>query len=140
MKTLLTPSRDKLVAKITGQLAFLDVALKALSQADIAEKIATQMHRGVTAIRGALRLAESPELEVFVYDIEDLLWLICADELEFSPQMVALLQTCFAALAQGVKALQRDYPVENTIRDARDAVFSVLLDHAVTVRRYRPQT
>ena len=135
MNTLFCTSRDKLLARINGQLAFLDVALKALKQADIGEKVVTQMHRGLTAIRGTLRFADSPELEVFVCDFEDLLGLICADELQLSPEMVTLLRVSTGALSRGVDALQHGYPVENAIKDARDAVFSVLLDHAVTVRR-----
>lgn len=135
MITQLTSSSDRLVAKINGQLAFLKVALKALMQADIGEKVVTQMHRGVTAIRGTLRLAESPMLEVFVCDFEDLLGLICAGELELSPEMIALLRTSTAALSQAVDALQHDESVEDAIKEARDSVFSLLLDHAVTVRR-----
>lgn len=135
MNTLLSSNRDKLLAKINGQLAFLEVALKALKHADIGEKVVTQMHRGITAIRGTLRLAESPELEVFVCDLEDLLGLICAGELDLSPDLVALLRFSTSALSQGVKALQRHDSVEDAIVEARDAVFSLLLDHAITVRR-----
>ncbi|TXT37414.1 MAG: hypothetical protein FD138_667 [Planctomycetota bacterium] len=135
MKTFLCSNRDKLLAKINGQLAFLEVALKALKDADIGEKLVTHMHRGITAIRGTLRTAESPELEVFVCDLEDLLGLICAGELELSPKMVALLRFSTSALSQGVDALRHDESVEDAIKEARDAVFSLLLDHAVTVRR-----
>lgn len=135
MNTLISSNRDKLLAKINGQLAFLDVALKALKQADIGEKVVTQMHRGVTAIRGTLRLAECPELEVFACDFEDLLGLICTGEIKLSSEMVSLVRGSTATFSRGVEALQQGYPVENVVKDARDAVFSVLLDHAVKVRR-----
>lgn len=45
MKTQLCSGRDKLLAKISGQFAFLDVALTAFKQADIGEKVLAQMHR-----------------------------------------------------------------------------------------------
>lgn len=135
MNTQSCAGRDKLLAKINGQLAFLNVALTALKQADIGEKVLTQMHRGVTAIRGTLRSADSPDLEAFVCDFEDLLGLICAGEIKFSSDMIQLIRRSTAALAQGVEALQHGDSVDDAVLDARDEVFSLLLDHAVTVKR-----
>ncbi len=135
MNTQSCAGRDKLLAKINGQLAFLNVALTALKQADIGEKVLTQMHRGVTAIRGTLRSADSPDLEAFVCDFEDLLGLICAGEIKFSSDMIQLVRRSTAALGQGVEALQHGDSVDDAVLDARDAVFSLLLDHAVTVKR-----
>lgn len=135
MNTQSCTGRDKLLAKINGQLAFLDVALTALKQADIGEKVLTQMHRGITAIRGTLRSADSPDLEAFTCDFEDLLALICAGEINFSSDMIQLVRRSTAALAQGVEALQNGDSVADAVQDARDAVFSLLLDHAVTVKR-----
>ena len=135
MNTQFCAGRDKLFAKINGQLAFLKVALTALKQSDIGEKVLTQMHRGVTAIRGTLRSADSPDLEAFVCDFEDLLGLICAGEIKFSSDMIQLVRRSTAALGQGVEALQHGDSVDDAVLDARDAVFSRLLDHAVTVKR-----
>lgn len=135
MNTQACTNRDKLLAKINGQLAFLNVALTAFKQADIGEKVLTQMHRGVTAIRGTLRSADSPDLEAFVCDFEDLLGLICAGEIKFSSEMIQLVRHSTATLARGVEALQHGDSVADAVQDARDAVFSLLLDHAVTVKR-----
>lgn len=135
MNTQLCSNRDKLVAKINGQLAFLEVALTALKQADIGDKVLTQMHRGVTAIRGTLRQTDSPDLEAFVCDFEDLLALIGNGEIPFSPQMIELVRRSTTALGRGVEAMQFGIGVADAVQDARDAVFSVLLDHAVTVKR-----
>lgn len=135
MNSQLCTGRDKLLAKIRGQLAFLDVALTAFKQADLGEKVVTQMHRGVTAIRGTLRSADSPDLEAFTCDFEDLLGLICAGEIKFSSDMIQLVRRCTEALALGVQALQHGDSVADAVQDARDAVFSLLLDHAVTVKR-----
>lgn len=134
MNSQLCNSRDKLFSKIHGQLAFLDVALTALDQADIGEKILTQMHRGITAIRGTLRSADSPDLEAFVCDFEDLLGLICAGDLRLSPEMIQLIRQSTAALTQGVDAHQQGHSVTDAVLDIRDAIFSLLLDHAVTVK------
>lgn len=131
----LCSNRDKQVAKINGQLAFLEVALTALKQADIGNKVLTQMHRGVTAIRSTLRQANSPDLEAFVCDFEDLLSLLDNEELSFSPQMIELVRHSTTALRRGVEAVQCGDSVADAVQDARDAVFSVLLDHAVTVKR-----
>ena len=135
MKTQFCSGRDGLLTKINGQLAFLNVALTALKQADIGERVLTHMHRGVTAIRGTLRTAESPDLEAFACDFEDLLGLICAGEISLTPNMVRLIRGSTEALSQGVEALQRGDSVADAVQDARDAVFSRLLDHAVTVKR-----
>ena len=135
MNTQSYTGRDRLLAKINGQLAFMDVALTAFKHADIGEKVLTQMHRGITAIRGTLRSADSPDLEAFVCDFEDLLGLICAGEIKFSSDMIQLVRRSTTALAQGVEALQQGDSVADAVQDARDAVFSLLLDHAVTVRR-----
>ncbi len=135
MNSLLCTGRDKQFAKIRGQLAFLDVALTAFKQADLGEKVVTQMHRGVTAIRGTLRSADSPDLEAFACDFEDLLGLICAGEIKFSSEMTQLVRRSTAALAQGVEALQQDHSVAEVVHEARDAIFSLLLDHAVKVKR-----
>lgn len=128
-------NQDKLLTKLNGQLAFLGVALTALNHADIGEKVLTQMHRGVTAIRGVLRSADSPDLEAFACDFEDLLGLVCADEIQFTPSVIQIVRRSTAALAEGVEALQRGDSVAVAVESARDAVFSLLLDHAVTVKR-----
>ena len=135
MNTQFCTGRDKLLAKVNGQLAFLDVALTTFKQADIGERVLTQMHRGVTAIRGTLRSADSPDLEAFACDFEDLLGLICAGEIKFTSVMIQLVRQSTAALAQGVEALQNGDSVADAVQEARDAVFSLLLDHAVTVKR-----
>ena len=135
MNSQLCTGRDKQLAKINGQLAFMDVALTAFQHADIGEKVLTQMHRGVTAIRGTLRSADSPDLEAFACDFEDLLGLICAGEIKFSSDMAQLVRRSTAALAQGVEALQHDHSVADAVHEARDAIFSLLLDHAVKVKR-----
>ena len=135
MNTQTCTGREKLLARINGQLAFLDVALTTFKQADIGEKVLTQMHRGVTAIRSTLRSADSPDLEAFACDIEDLLGLICAGEINFSSDMIQLVRQSTSALAQGVDALQQGDSVADAVQDARDAIFSVLLDYAVTVKR-----
>lgn len=135
MNTQFCTGRDKLLAKINGQLAFLDVALTTFKQADVGEKVLTQMHRGVTAIRGTLRSADSPDLEAFACDFEDLLGLICAGEIQFSSNMIQLVRRTTTALTQGVEALQNGDSVADAVQDARDEVFSLLLDHAVTVKR-----
>ena len=135
MNTQSYTGRDRLLAKINGQLAFMDVALTAFKHADIGEKVLTLMHRGITAMRGTLRSADSPDLEAFVCDFEDLLGLICAGEIKFSSDMIQLVRRSTTALAQGVEALQQGDSVADAVQDARDAVFSLLLDHAVTVRR-----
>lgn len=135
MNTQFCPGQDKLIAKINGQLAFLEVALTALKQADIGEKVLTQMHRGVTSIRSTLRTADSPDLEAFACDFEDLLGLICAGEIKFSSDMIQIVRRSTAALAQGVEALQNGDSVADAVQETRDAVFSLLLDHAVTVKR-----
>lgn len=135
MNTQTCTGREKLLARINGQLAFLDVALTTFKQADIGEKVLTQMHRGVTAIRSTLRSADSPDLEAFACDFEDLLGLICAGEINFSSDMIQLVRQSTSALAQGVDALQQGDSVADAVQDARDAIFSVLLDYAVTVKR-----
>ena len=135
MTTQFCSGRDQLLTKINGQLAFLDVALTALKQADIGERVLTHMHRGVTAIRGTLRTADSPDLEAFACDFEDLLGLICAGEISLTSDMIRLVRRSTAALWQGVEALRRGDSVADAIQNARDAVFSLLLDHAVTVKR-----
>lgn len=135
MNTQPCSNRGHLAAKINGQLAFLEVALTALKQADIGDKVLTQMHRGVTAIRGTLRQADSPDLEAFICDFEDLLALIRNGEIPFSPQMIELVRRSTAAMARGVEAMQFGDSVADVVQDTRDAVFSVLLDHAVTVKR-----
>ena len=135
MNTQFCTGRDKLLAKINGQLAFLDVALTTFKHADVGEKVLTQMHRGVTAIRGTLRSADSPDLEAFACDFEDLLGLICAGEIQFTSDMIHLVRRTTMALTQGVEALQHGDSVADAVQDARDEVFSLLLDHAVTVKR-----
>lgn len=127
--------RDKLFAKITGQLAFLNIALTSLKQADIGEKVLSQMHRGVTAIRGTLRGADSPVLEAFVCDLEDLLRLLCAGEIRFTADIVQLVRQSTAALGRGIEALQQGVSAADAVDEVRNEVFAVLLDHAVTVRR-----
>ncbi len=135
MNSQFCSGRNKLLAKVNGQLAFLNVALTALKQADIGEKVLAQMHRGVTAIRGTLRSADSPDLEAFACDFEDLLGLLCSGELKCSSDMIQLVRRSTAALANGVEAIQQGGSVTDAVQDARDTVFSLLLDHAVTVKR-----
>lgn len=134
MNTQVSFCRDSLLAKINGQLAFLKVALTALKQADIGEKVLTQMHRGVTAIRSSLRHADSPELEAFAYDFEDLLVLLCSGEMKLTSGMTEIVRSSTAALSQGVTAMQNGESVDDVLADVRNAVFSRLLDHAVTVK------
>ena len=135
MNAQLCTASDNLLEKINGQLAFLDVALKAFKHVDIGTKVLTQMHRGITAIRGTLRAADSPDLEAFVCDFEDLLGLLVAGEIEFTPEMIQIVRNTTAALRMGVDALQHGESVTDAVQAARSEVFSLLLDHAVTVRR-----
>lgn len=134
MNTQVSFCRDSLLTKINGQLAFLKVALTALKQADIGEKVLTQMHRGVTAIRCSLRHAESPELEAFACDFEDLLGLLCSGEMKLTIGMTEIVRLSTTALSQGVTAMQNGESVEDVLADVRNAVFSRLLEHAVTVK------
>jgi chemotaxis protein histidine kinase CheA len=135
MMTPLQLDRDRCLAKIKGQIAFLDVAFAALKQADIGEKILAQMHRAVTAIRGALRNADTPELEAFTCDLEDLLGLMQKREVRLTPEIRILLCGCTHALAAAVEALQRGESGEREVQFIRDELFSVLLVNAVTVKR-----
>lgn len=50
--------------------------------------------------------------------------------------MTQLVRRRTEALAQGVEALQHGNSVADAVQDARDEVFSLLLDHAVTVKRW----
>ena len=134
MNAQISYGHDKLVAKINGQLAFLNVALTALKQADIGEKVLTQMHRGVTAIRSSLRHADAPDLEAFACDFEDLLALLCSGEMKFTSGMTEIVRSSTAALMLGATAMERGESVADAIAEARDAVFSRLLEHAVTVK------
>lgn len=135
MTTQLVVDRDRWLAKINGQLAFLDVAFTALKQADIGEKILGQMHRAVTVIRGVLRNADAPELEAFTCDLEDLLNLLRNRDLELTAEMRVLLCGCTHALATAVSAVQRGESGEREVQFVRDQLFSVLLVNAVTVKR-----
>lgn len=135
MTTQVCPDRNKMFTKIHGQLAFLDVAFTALKHVDIGEKILTQMHRGITAIRGTLRQADSPELEAFVCDFEDLLNLICAGEIKLTPEMIRLVQNSTQALARGVDAIRRGETGAEAVQETRCEVFSILLENAVKVKR-----
>ena len=135
MNAQLDTARDKLVARINGQLAFLNVALTALKQADIGEKVLTQMHRGVTAIRSSLRHADSPDLEAFTCDFEDLLGLLCSGDMKLTSGITEIVRNSTAALVQGAAAMEHGESVADAIAEARDAVFSRLLEHAVTVKR-----
>ncbi len=85
--------------------------------------------------RFAVRSADSPDLEAFACDFEDLLDLLCSGELTFAADMIQLVRRSMAALAPGVEAIQNGDSVACVVQDARDAVFSLLLDHAVTVKR-----
>lgn len=135
MNAQLDTARDKLVARIKGQLAFLNVALTALKQADIGEKVLTQMHRGVTAIRCSLRHADLPDLEAFTYDFEDLLGLLRSGDMKLTSGIAEIVRNSTAALMQGAAAMEHGESVSDVIAEARDAIFSRLLEHAVTVKR-----
>ena len=135
MTTQLQMDRDRWLAKINGQLAFLNVAFSALKQADIGEKVLTQMHRAVIAIRGALRNADAPELEAFTCDLEDLLIILCKGELWLTTEIRGLLRSCTQALATAVKAVQQGESGEREVQGVRDQLFSMLLVNAVTVKR-----
>ncbi|MBC8088359.1 MAG: hypothetical protein H7Z40_13910 [Phycisphaerae bacterium] len=135
MTTQLQLDRDRWLAKINGQLAFLDVAFSALKQADIGEKVLSQMHRAITAIRGALRNADAPELEAFTCDLEDLLNLLCKGHLWLTSEIRGVLRACTQALAEAVKAVQEGESGEREVHSVRDQLFSILLESAVTVKR-----
>ncbi|MFM9960765.1 MAG: hypothetical protein ACKV2Q_06020 [Planctomycetaceae bacterium] len=135
MVTQLHLDRDRWLAKINGQLAFLDVAFSALKQKDLCERVLGQMHRAVTAIRGALRNADAPELEAFTCDLEDLLNLLRKGEMWLTTEVRGLLRGCTQALAAAVKAVENGESGEREISPIRDQLFSVLLVNAVTVKR-----
>ena len=135
MTTYLELDRDRWLTKINGQLAFLEVAFSALKQADIGEKVLSQMHRAVTAIRGALRNADAPELEAFTADLEDLLNLLCKGDLWLTSEVRGLLRACTQALAAAVKAVQAGDSGEREVHYVGDQLFSILLVSAVTVKR-----
>lgn len=134
MTTQTFPNRDKLFAKIHGELAFLDVALSALHQADIGGKLLAQMQRGVTAIRHLLRQAEASGLEAFACDLEDLLNLVCSGRLVLSPNVISLIRQSRQALARGLEAVAQGRSGIEEVQEVRDAVFSVLIEDAVTVK------
>lgn len=135
MTTQLQVDRDRWLTKVNGQLAFLEVAFSALKQTDIGEKVLSQMHRAVIAIRGALRNADAPELEAFTCDLEDLLNLLCKGDLWLTSEVKGLLRACTQALASAVKAVQEGRSGEREVHCVRDHLFSILLISAVTVKR-----
>ena len=134
MTTQLQIDRDRWLAKIHGQLTFLDAAFSSMKQADIGEKVLTQMHRAVIAIRGALRNADAPELEAFTCDFEDLLNLLCNGDARLTSEIRYLLRSCTRALLAAVDALQRGESGVREIQCVRNELFSVLLVNAVTVK------
>ena len=135
MTTQLLLDRDRWAAKINGQLAFLEVAFSALKHADIGDKVLTQMHRAITVIRSTLRNADSPELEAFTCDLEDLVNLLRTREIKLSVELRGLMQRCTHALTLAIGALQRGETGEPEVQWVRDELFSVLLVNAVTVKR-----
>lgn len=135
MNTPKTSSHEHVVARINGQVAFLNAAMKALGEGGINRKLLSQMLRGITAIRSSLRYTDSPDLEAFSCDLCDLLGLLDSDEIQFNWGMIELVRRSVVALGDGVRAMQYCESVADEIQDVRDAVFSVLLDHAVTVKR-----
>ncbi len=135
MTTQLQVDRDRWMAKIKGQLAFLEVAFSALKQADIGEKVLSQMLRAVTAIRGSLRNADAPELEAFTCDLEDLLNLLCKGDLWLTSEVRGLLRACTQAMSAAVKAVEEGESGEREVQCVRDQLFSILLVSAVTVKR-----
>ncbi len=135
MTTQLQIDRDRWLAKINGQLKFLDAAFSAMKQADIGEKVLSPMHRAVTAIRGALRNADAPELEAFTCDFEDLLNLLRNGDAKLTSEMRYLLRGCTHSLSAAVMAVQRGESGEREVQCVRDDLYSVLLVNAVTVKR-----
>ncbi len=135
MTTQLHLDRDRWLAKINGQLAFLEAAFAALKQADIGEKVLSQMHRAVTAIRGALRNAEAPELEAFTCDLEDLFNRLHNGDLWLTSEIRGLLRSCTRSLMAAMSALQCGETGEREVQCVRDELFSILLVNAVTVKR-----
>ena len=135
MMTQLQIDRDRWLAKIQGQLSFLDAAFSSMKQADIGEKVLTPMHRAVIVIRRALRNADAPELEAFTCDFEDLLNLLSHGDAQLTSEMRYLLRGCTRSLMAAVDAVQRGESGEREVQCVRDELFSVLLVNAVTVKR-----
>ena len=135
MTTQLQIYRDRWLAKINGQLAFLNAAFSAMKQVDIGEKVLTQMHRAVVAIGRTLRNADAPELEAFTCDLEDLLNLLRNGDAKLTSETRYLLRSCTHSLSAAMEAVQRGESGEREIERVRGELFSVLLVSAVTVKR-----
>ncbi len=135
MTTHLSLDRDRWLVKINGQLAFLESAFSALKQADIGQKVLSHMRRAVIAIRGALRNAETPQLEAFTCDLEDLFDRLQNGDLWLTSEIRGVLRGCTRALAAAVEALHRGETGEREVQCIRNELFSILLVNAVTVKR-----
>lgn len=135
MTSQLQMEQSRWLAKINGQLAFLDVTFSAMKHADIGEKVLPQMYRAIVAIRGALRNADAPELEAFTCDLEDLLNLLCKGELWLTSEIRGVLRSSTQALAAAVTAVEKGESGQREIQTVRDQLFSILLVSAVTVKR-----
>ena len=133
--THLQIDRDRWMAKINGQLAFLEAAFSLLKQADFGGKVLTQIHRAVIAIRGTLRNADAPELEAFTCDLEDLLNLLRNGGARPTSEIRGVLRSSTRSLAAAVIALQRGESGEREVERVRGELFSILLRNAVTVKR-----
>ena len=135
MTTQLHIDRDRWLAKINGQLRFLEAAFLSMKQADIGTKVLTQMHRAVIVIRRALRNSDAPELEAFTCDLEDLLNLLRNGDAKLTSEIRYLLRGCTHSLSAAMTAVQRGESGEREVQCVRDELFSVLLVNAVTVKR-----
>jgi chemotaxis protein histidine kinase CheA len=135
MTTELQINRERWLAKISGQVAFLEAALSAIKQEDVGEKVLLPMHRSVVVIRQGLRNANTPELESFTCDLEDLLKLLRNGDAKLTTEIRSLLRGCTRSLMAAADALQRGESGEREVQAIRQMLFSALLVNAVTVKR-----
>ncbi len=111
-----------ILAKIEGQLAFMDLALMALEKNRGDSAMFKQVARSVQSIRGACRNWGLAEMELLACDLSDWLAQLRKAAVEMTDEELELLQRCTSALQAALASEMQNLPVPETFRSVSDEI------------------
>ena len=121
--TMVVETADpSILAKIEGQLAFMDVALMALEKDRGDSAMFKQIARSVQSIRGACRNWGLAEMELLACDLSDWLAQLRGVGVEMTDEQLVLVQRCTTAFQAALASEMQDLPVPETLRSVNDEV------------------
>ena len=124
---------DTVFHKLTGQLAFLDLAVLILKSDHDDRRIVNQMLRSVQTIRSTSRRLDDPEVEQFALELEELLSQMRDEVITISDSVIRLLRRCVDALDSGVESLRLGLPLPSTLDDERFNLQDMLAQATETI-------